>query len=145
VEMDSNTLSTLENRRRLPDNPLSLSPRSGACMTVYNGQDYIIDYKTTTSCEDGAFERACYKYGYKLQAAMYADGAFNSQMIPYRFAFVAQEKTPPYAVRVYFCDDGFMGEGAEIFHELMGIYHKCRVLDEWPGYDDAELFGDERR
>ena len=115
------------------------------CMTVYNGQDYIIDYKTTTSCEDGAFERACYKYGYKLQAAMYADGAFNSQMIPYRFAFVAQEKTPPYAVRVYFCDDGFMDEGAEIFHELMGIYHKCRVLDEWPGYDDAELFGDERR
>jgi len=115
------------------------------CMTVYNGQDYIVDYKTTTSCEDGAFERACYKYGYKLQAAMYADGAFNSQMIPYRFAFVAQEKTPPYAVRVYFCDDGFMDEGAEIFHELMGIYHKCRVLDEWPGYDDAELFGDERR
>lgn len=115
------------------------------CMTVYNGQDYIVDYKTTTSCEDGAFERACYKYGYKLQAAMYADGAFNSQMIPYKFAFVAQEKTPPYAVRVYFCDDGFMDEGMEIFRDLMGIYHKCRVLDEWPGYDDTELFGDERR
>ena len=115
------------------------------CMTAYNGQDYIVDYKTTTSCEDGAFERACYKYGYKLQAAMYADGAFNSQMIPYKFAFVAQEKTPPYAVRVYFCDDGFMDEGMEIFRDLMGIYHKCRVLDEWPGYDDTELFGDERR
>ncbi len=115
------------------------------CMTVFNGQDYIVDYKTTTSCEDGAFERACYKYGYKLQAAMYADGAFNSQMVPYKFAFVAQEKTPPYAVRVYFCDDGFMDEGMEIFRDLMGIYHKCRVLDEWPGYDDTELFGDERR
>ena len=43
VEMDSNTLSTLENRRRLPDNPLSLSPRSGACMTVYNGRLVIAD------------------------------------------------------------------------------------------------------
>ena len=115
------------------------------CITRYMGQDYIVDYKTTTSCEDGAFERACYKYGYKLQAAMYAEGAFNSRLIPYRFAFVAQEKTPPYAVRVYFCDDGFIEEGMETFMDLMSIYHKCRVSGEWPGYEDEELFGDERR
>ena len=115
------------------------------CITTYNGQDYIVDYKTTTSCEDGAFERACYKYGYKLQAAMYTEGVFNAQMIPYRFAFVAQEKTPPYAVRVYFCDGGFIEEGMEMYRELMDIYHRCRVFDEWPGYEDEELFGDERR
>lgn len=115
------------------------------CITTYGCQEYIIDYKTTASCEDGAFERSCYKYGYKLQAAMYTEGAFNAQMVPYRFAFVAQEKTPPYAVRVYFCDDGFIEEGMEMYRELMDIYHRCRVLDEWPGYEDEELFGDERR
>ncbi len=43
VEMDANTLLTLENRRQLPDNPLTLSPRSGACMTVYNGRLVIAD------------------------------------------------------------------------------------------------------
>jgi hypothetical protein len=115
------------------------------CITTYGGQEYIVDYKTTASCEDGAFERSCYKYGYKLQAAMYTEGAFNSRLVPYRFAFVAQEKTPHDAVRVYFCDDGFLEEGMEIYRELMDIYHRCRVFDEWPGYEDEELFGDERR
>lgn len=113
------------------------------CITEYNGQKYIVDYKTTTSCEEGAFERACRTYGYKLQAAMYTEGVFNNTFEKYKFAFVAQEKTPPYAVRVYFCDDGFVDEGLDLFRELMGIYHKCRLADKWPGYEDKELLGNE--
>lgn len=112
-------------------------------LTEYNGQKYIVDYKTTTSCEPGHFERSCRYYGYKLQAAMYSDGVFSDTLEPYRFAFVAQEKDPPYAVRVYFCDDGFIDEGMALFHELIGIYHKCKESGEWPGYEDEELYGDE--
>lgn len=113
------------------------------CLTEYNGEKYIVDYKTTTSCEDGAFERSCRYYGYKLQAAMYSEGVFNNELEHYRFAFVAQEKTPPYAVRVYFCDDGFVDEGMDIFRELIRKYHKCKEADSWPGYEDKELIGDE--
>ena len=113
-------------------------------ITTYHGLNYIVDYKTTGSCEDGAFERACRKYGYKLQAAMYIDGAFLDSLEPYRFAFVAQEKTPPYAVRCYFCDDGFLDEGMDLFRELIELYHKCKQANSWPGYEDEELYGDER-
>ena len=113
------------------------------CLTEYDGVPYIVDYKTTTSCEDGAFERACRAYGYKLQAAMYADGVFASELEKRWFAFVAQEKKPPYAVRVYFCDDGFVEEGMETFRKLIGIYHKCRVNNYWPGYENREIYGDE--
>lgn len=113
------------------------------CITEYKGQKYIVDYKTTTSCEDGAFERSCRMYGYKLQAAMYTEGVFNATFERYKFAFVAQEKTAPYAVRVYFCDDGFVDEGMDLFRELIGIYHKCKLAGEWPGYEDKELVGDE--
>lgn len=113
------------------------------CLTEYKGEKYIVDYKTTTSCEDGHFERACRTYGYKLQAAMYCEGVFNETLEPYKFAFVAQEKNPPYAVRVYFCDQGFIDEGMEIFRELIGIYHKCKETGIWSGYEDKELFGDE--
>ena len=105
--------------------------------------EYIIDYKTTTSCEPGAFERSCRSYGYKLQAAMYADGVFSNTFETRKFAFVAQEKKPPYAVRVYFCDQGFIDEGMDIFRELIGIYHKCKESGKWPGYEDQELYGDE--
>jgi len=113
------------------------------CLTEYQGEKYIVDYKTTTSCEDGAFERSCRMYGYKLQAAMYTEGVFNQELETYRFAFVAQEKKAPYAVRVYFCDQGFVDEGKEIFRDLMSIYHRCRETGEWPGYEDKELYGDE--
>ena len=64
------------------------------CLTEYNGEKYIVDYKTTQSCEDGHFERSCRYYGYKLQAAMYTEGVFSETLEPHRFAFVAQEKTP---------------------------------------------------
>ena len=113
------------------------------CLTEYDGVPYIVDYKTTTSCEDGAFERACRMYGYKLQAAMYTDGVFASELEKRWFVFVAQEKKPPYAVRVYFCDDGFVEEGMETFQKLIGIYHKCRVNNYWPGYENREIYGDE--
>jgi len=113
------------------------------CITEYKGEKYIVDYKTTTSCEDGAFERSCRYYGYKLQAAMYTEGMFHTTLSQHKFAFVAQEKDPPYAVRVYFCDSGFVEEGARMFRELMDLYHKCRVEDSWPGYEEKELAGDE--
>ena len=113
------------------------------CITTYKGEKYIVDYKTTTSCEDGHFERACRMYGYKLQAAMYCEGVFSHTFELHRFAFVAQEKKPPYAVRVYFCDDGFIEEGSDLFRELIEIYHQCKTSGKWPGYEDKELIGDD--
>ena len=113
------------------------------CLTQYNGEKYIVDYKTTQSCADGHFERACRNYGYKLQAAMYAEGVFQVTLESYKFAFVAQEKNPPYVVRVYFCDQGFIDEGMEIYRTLINKYHECKTADSWPGYEDGRLYGDE--
>jgi hypothetical protein len=91
---------------------------------------------------DGAFEKSCRLYGYKLQAGMYSEGVFCSTFDDCRFAFVAQEKTPPYAVRVYTCDEGFRLEGQDLFHELIGILHRCKESGEWPGYRDEVLYGE---
>lgn len=107
------------------------------------GDEYIVDYKTTTSCEGFAFERSCRNYGYKLQAGMYTEGVFCTSLNRLKFAFVAQEKDPPYAVRVYFCDSGFVDEGIQMFRDLIELYHKCKEADDWPGYEDREVIGDE--
>lgn len=117
--------------------------RPDVLLADYKGEPYIVDYKTTTSCEAGAFERACRYYGYKLQAAMYSEGVFSQTLEPHRFAFVAQEKAAPYAVRVYFCDPGFIDEGAALFHDLMRRFHECKQSGIWPGYEDTEVLGDE--
>lgn len=118
------------------------------CLTNYNGRNYIVDYKTTESCEPGAFERSCRKYGYKFQAGMYTEGVFANTFDEYGFAFVAQEKNPPYSVRVYFCTDEFIAEGQDQFRDLIGLYHECKETDTWPGYDHdgkeyATLYGDD--
>lgn len=113
-------------------------------LTEYDGKKYIVDYKTTASCEGYSFERSCRKYGYKLQAGMYTEGVFATSLEEYGFAFVAQEKTPPYAVRVYFCDSGFIEEGADMMHELLGIYKECSQSGKWYGYEDREVYGDEQ-
>lgn len=108
------------------------------CITEWNGEKYIVDYKTTTSCEPGNFERSCRKYGYKFQAGMYSEGVFQNTFELYRFAFIAQEKTPPYAVRVYICTPEFVQQGYDKYRELIGIYHQCKVSGHWYGYEGPE-------
>ena len=105
------------------------------CITEYEGQRYIVDYKTTDSCEDGHFERACRKYGYKLQAGMYTEGLFQNTFESYGFAFVAQEKAAPYAVRIYICTPEYIAQGYDQFRELIGVYHDCKKTGNWYGYE----------
>ena len=109
------------------------------CLTEYDGKKYIVDYKTADSCEDGHFEWACRKYGYQFQAGMYREGVFQSTSEEYGFVFVAQEKKPPYAVRVYFCTEEFINQGYYKFRELIGLYHMCRESGTWPGYPEVDL------
>lgn len=105
------------------------------CLTEFEGKKYIVDYKTTDSCEDGHFERSARKYGYQFQAGMYCEGVFQNYLEEYGFIFVAQEKTEPYAVRVYICDQDWIKRGYDKFRELIGLYHECRLADMWPGYE----------
>lgn len=109
------------------------------CITEYNGKPYIVDYKTTDSCEDGHFERSAKKYGYQFQAGMYCEGVFQNTFIEHGFVFVAQEKTAPYASRVYFCDPDWIKRGYDKYRELIGTYHECKERDEWPGYEQSDL------
>lgn len=108
------------------------------CITAYEGKPYIVDYKTTESCENGHFERSARRYGYQFQAGMYCEGVFQNTFTEYGFAFVAQEKTPPYASRVYICDADYIKRGYDTFRELIGIYHDCKVSGKWYGYEGAD-------
>ena len=108
------------------------------CLTEYEGHPLIVDYKTTDSCADGHFERSCKKYGYRLQAGMYTEGLLNCELKEYGFAFVAQEKKAPYAVRVYFCSPDFIARGYDDFRALLGIYKWCCDNNRWYGYEGPE-------
>ena len=108
------------------------------CLSKIKGKNYIVDYKTTDSCEDGHFEKACRKYGYKLQAGMYHEGMLNNTFDDYGFIFIAQEKTEPYAVRVYVCSPEYINQGIDQFRELIGLYHECKTTKNWYGYEGRD-------
>lgn len=105
------------------------------CLAVVGGKKFIVDYKTTDSCQDGHFERSCRNYGYQMQSGMYREGLFENTFEDYGFAFVAQEKTAPFAVRVYICSEGFIEEGYTQFREALGIYHICKESGNFYGYE----------
>lgn len=112
-------------------------------ITEINGIPYIVDYKTTTSCEDGAFERACRKYGYDFQCGFYTEGIEKCTLEKHGFIFIAQEKAAPYASRVYWCDDGFIRAGKDKYHELLRLYHRCQQTGDWYGYSESELYSEQ--
>lgn len=118
------------------------------CISEVDGKTYLVDYKTTDSCANGAFERSVRKYGYKFQAGMYREGYFQNTFKDVGFVFVAQEKTAPYAVRVYICSEEFINEGYSQFREAIGILHDCKTKNHYYGYegpnnDVSELLGEE--
>ena len=61
----------------------------------------VIDYKTTQSCDPYMFGRSVKKYGYDLQASWYRRGMQMAGYDVQEFVFVAQEKTYPFASKVF--------------------------------------------
>lgn len=100
----------------------------------------IIDFKTCTSCEDGAFQRDMKKYGYLFQAGFYCDGIDLCTLEKHAFTFIGQEKTPPYAPRIYYLEEAEIEVGKDKFHELLTKYHECRMNDLWTGYEEEYLY-----
>ena len=104
------------------------------CLTEISGQLYVVDYKTTADASTDSFMRTAIKYGYDFQAAMYCEAVFKTLKRPANFVFIVQEKDEPYAVNVLVADKNFLQRGYDIFRELIGKYHDCKVNDNWWGY-----------
>ena len=106
------------------------------CLTETDGGLVIIDYKTAASAATDKFNTEIFRYGYHFQAAMYSEGVMQALGLSERpdFAFIAQEKKPPYSVNVIAITDDVMLAGLDVYRELLGIYHDCKETDWWYGY-----------
>lgn len=107
------------------------------CKIDYGGilQPWIIDGKTCGDCHPKALKYTVEDYGYHVQAAMYLDGAnaMSGQIIDRRFAWIFQEKTPPYDTVVYEASDNQISEGRRIYKDLLKKYVECKKTNVWPG------------
>ena len=101
----------------------------------------IVDLKTCTNADTDSFMRDAVKFGYDIQAAQYKEGCELYYGYPHKFAFVAVEKEPPYAVNLLVADDFFIQRGKDRFRECLGLVKHCTDTDNWWGYngEDGEL------
>ena len=100
------------------------------------GEYVCIDLKTTKDAGIQKFSRDALTLGYDIQAAHYCDGLEKKYGKPFKFLFIAQEKTAPYLVNVFEADEYFMKSGRELRDSLLEKYAKCLKEDKWPGYID---------
>ena len=104
------------------------------CITEIGGNVYVVDIKTCENAATDVFMRKSVDYGYPLQAAMYCEGVKQATGPECSFVFIAIEKSPPYAVNIMQADDIYRQYGFDIFREALGIYHDCKINNNWYGY-----------
>lgn len=108
------------------------------CLTEIGGELLIVDYKTAADASSEGFKNHAPRYGYHFQAGMYCEGVEVVTGKKPKFAFIVQEKDPPYAVKVFDADDEFIQRGKDKMRELLGIYHECKQTGNWYGYMGAD-------
>lgn len=102
-----------------------------------NAGAILVDYKTCRSAAPEDLRRAIADYGYHQQAAWYCDGVRAVGRIERpRFAFVFQEKTPPYLVVVVALTDTAEQWGRLLNQRARAIFAACLRAGHWPGYAD---------
>ena len=99
------------------------------------GKGMIIDYKTCTSCRPDLFIKQAINLHYDLQVAWYADLYPEFRL----FAFIAQEKEPPYLCSCVRFDHSsrFIAEGRKKYERAYERYYS-----QERGYDGVAVDGD---
>ena len=113
------------------------------CITDFNGQHILIDYKTAQDVENIKFCRDSIKFGYDLQLAMYRDILKQNTGHDYTVVIIAQEKTAPYVTNVFQLSENYLKSGAELYKEMLKVYKECSETDDWYGYmrDGISILG----
>ena len=97
-------------------------------------QYVCVDLKTTKDAETDHFMRDALKLGYDIQAYHYCQGLEDAYKKPFKFIFIAQEKTAPYLVNVLEADEYFMQSGKDLRTKLLDDYKKAQETGIYEGY-----------
>ena len=102
-----------------------------------HGGNILPDLKTCIDASESEFSKSIANYGYYCQAAYYLDGCKLAGRAFQNFAFIAVEKTPPYAVAVYVLDFTAVEYGRRLYQRDLQVYRNCVESGVWPGYSDT--------
>ena len=99
----------------------------------------IVDYKTTQSVEPYTFAKSVKKFRYDLQASYYRRGMEAAGYKVTDFVFVAQEKTYPYASKVFRMTKEQMDFGWSIMETYLENYKEYKKGKPLSIYNSANV------
>jgi len=104
------------------------------------GPTILSDYKTTVCANPDVWRNDAARHGCHMQDAWYLDLARDLGHPAQAFAFIVQEKTPPYLVSVVELDEAAVQLGRERNRLALERFRDCTESGVWPGYiSDAEF------
>lgn len=110
------------------------------CRFDWLGDEILTDYKTAASAEPNAFVKAAANNDYHMQHAWYLDLAANLGHPAAAFAFIVQEKEPPYLVTVIELPPELIDVGRSRNRRALERYRDCTESGLWPGYIPNDTF-----
>lgn len=101
--------------------------------------DFIVDLKSTEDASPQGFGKSVWNYRYHVQGGFYSEGLAASRdgEFPRGFIFIAVEKSPPYAVALYYLTPEQMEIGRREYTKDLRVYHRCLQTNEWPAYGEG--------
>lgn len=106
------------------------------------GQSWMLDYKTTEDASPWGFRKTIARYHYHISAIHYLVGTkrlFGD--VVNKYVFVAQEKSPPYAIGVYVLEKNALVRAAKQRRELLTRIGKCISKNNFPDYTEKGELG----
>lgn len=109
------------------------------CITKLGDTHILIDYKSCQDASSEAFMRSAINLNYDLQMAMYKEIMDKTTGFEHSVIFIAQEKTPPYAVNILEANEYFLKSGYDMFRTYLCLYKECLDSGNWYGYTNGEI------
>lgn len=103
----------------------------------FDGWTWVLDVKSTLDASARAFSRQIKNLHYTPKASFYLDGCNRVAPRDRRFAWIAIEKTAPYAVAIYEPDGEAIDEGRSRYMRWLRNYVEARETNLWPGYPET--------
>lgn len=94
----------------------------------------VLDYKTTQSANPASFVGMAIGYGYAMQEAFYRRGVKTIHGKEPAFAFLLQEKEPPFACSLVAFDPAMQEIGDRQAAYALALWGTYMARGEWPGY-----------
>lgn len=109
------------------------------CLTTIGNTHVLIDYKSCQDASSEAFMRSAISLNYDLQMSMYKEIMDKTTGFEHSVIFIAQEKTPPYAVNILEANEYFLKSGYDMFRTYLNLYKECLDSGNWYGFVNGEI------